>query len=219
MAVLTITGQVGAGDRYLGEKIGRALEYKIVDRKVMEEVLKNYGIVEFEELFDSPPGIMARFNRQRQEAIDLLNKIYLSFAKKDNIVLISRRAFVALEPFVNVLNVLLTAPLSFRARKLAEWDGLDEQHALRVVDEIEQVRTRSIEVFSKRKWDLVHPYTLVINTYKIGFEIAEKWIIEAIQHLSHSVQQTGWQDGFPTIETIETDPVLENIINQLLAHG
>lgn len=63
MPVVTIPGQVGSGDEYLGKRVAKALDHKFVNREVFEQVLKRYGIVRFEELLDSAPHFMGRFDR------------------------------------------------------------------------------------------------------------------------------------------------------------
>ena len=45
----------------------------------------------------------------------------------------------------------------------------------------------------------------MINTHKMGFELAQDWIVAAARRLVQYDRLAGWQDGSPTIETIEPD--------------
>jgi cytidylate kinase len=216
MAVITITGQIGTGEKEIGYHVAKELGYKIVDRKVFEDVLSEYGIVRFKEILDSPPKFLDRFNSERTDAVDLLNKMYLIFAKMNNIVIVSRRAYIILRPFINVLNVFLKAPLSFRIRNFAAEDGMERKNVRDEVEKQEEVRRKFIESFYGQKWDSFHFFSLVLNVNKIGSELAEKFIIEAGNKLSAFDDQVGWQDGAPTIETIETDSVLETAVQKSL---
>lgn len=199
----------------MGRRVAEALGSRIVDRNIFEEVLKKYGIVEFEELLDSAPGFWTRFDRRRQDMVDVLNKVYLGFAKKNNIIFISRRAYLVLDPFVNVLNVCLKAPEAARVQNVMAWRSIFQRDAVELVRKSEEIRVNFIEAFTKGHWDSLQPFSLVINTHRIGFELAQEWIVAAANRLGRYDQQTGWQDGIPTIETIEPDPIMEDVINQV----
>ena len=43
-----------------------------------------------------------------------MNRLYLTVAKLNNVVLVSRRAYLILNPFLNVINVFLKAPETVR---------------------------------------------------------------------------------------------------------
>jgi cytidylate kinase len=217
MAVITLAGQVGTGEKKLGIRVAKALNYKIVSRQVFEQVLKEYGIVRFEEILDSPPNFLDRYYGERHDAVDLLNKMYLIFAKMNNVVIVSRRAYIILRPFINVLNVFLKAPSAFRIRNFAEQHRLESKKAEDEVKSREKVRRKFIQSFYNQRWDSFHFISLVINVHKIGFDLAEKFIIEASKKLCTYDNQVGWQDGFPTIETIEIDTILEEAVNKVLS--
>lgn len=217
MAVITITGQMGAGEDHLAPNIAEKLGYQYVGRTIFEEVLKEYGIVNFKEMLDTPPHFLDRLAGEKRNTADLLNKMYLIFAKGNNIVLQSRRAFLALESFVNVLNVFLKAPKPIRIQNLMSWEQIGERSAAEKIQKEEHTRKKIIESFYKKKWDSFRPWTLVLNTHKLGLELSEKFILEANSRISMSDDVFGWQDGFPSIDTIEIDPILEQAVNKVLA--
>ena len=216
MAVITITGQFGAGESQLAAKIAEKTGYQYVDREIFEEVLKEYGIVNFKELLDTPLHFLDRLAGEKRSTTDLLNKMYLLFAKGNNIVLHSRRAFVVLESFVNVLNIFLKAPKSIRIQNLTSWEQIGERSAAERIEQEEQIRRKIIESYYRKKWDSFAPWTLVLNTHKLGFDLSEKFILEANSRVARFDDAYGWQDGFPSIDTIETDPILERAVNKIL---
>jgi len=232
MSIITITGQIGTGGNILGRKVAKSLNFKVIDRTDFEQVLKEYGIVRFEEILDSSPKFFDRFYGERHDAIDLLNKMYLIFAKMDNIVIVSRRAYIILHPFINVLNVFLKAPPSFRVQHYADRYNLDcntegapdryNVECQSIEDEVknrETVRKKFIESFYSQRWDSFNFFSLVLDVHKIGFDLAEKFVVEGSKKLSSYDNQVGWQDGFPTIETIETDPILEKAVRKVISEA
>lgn len=216
MAVITITGQFGAGENQLAARIVEKTGYLHVDRRIYEKVLKEYGIVNFKELLDKPLHFFDRLADDKKSTSDLLNKMYLLFAKGNNIVLHSRRAFLVLESFVNVLNVFLKAPKSARIQNLMSWEKISERSAAEKIEQQEAIRRGIIESYYKKKWDSVSPWTLVLNTQKLGLDLSEKFILEANAKISELDDIYGWQDGFPSIDTIETDPILEKAVNKAM---
>jgi cytidylate kinase len=153
---------------------------------------------------------------EKRNTADLLNKMHLIFAKGNNIVLQSRRAFLVLESFVNVLNIFLKAPKPIRIQNLMSWEQIGERSATEKIQEEEHTRKKIIESFYKKKWDSFLPWTLVLNTHKLGFELCEKFILEANSRVAMCDDVCGWQDGFPSIDTIEIDPILERAVNKVL---
>ena len=50
MAVITISRQVGSGGVSIGKKVADILGYHFIDKNTIAEVLREYGIVEFEKV-------------------------------------------------------------------------------------------------------------------------------------------------------------------------
>ncbi|MCA1753491.1 MAG: cytidylate kinase-like family protein, partial [Spirochaeta sp.] len=129
MSVITITGQVGAGEQLVAKKVAESLGYNLVDRPMIEELLTQYGIVEPEKLLDIPPQLFDGLSADKLTASDLLNSLYLVFAKRGNVVILSRRAFISLEPFLNVFTVFLKAVMSERIKSIMTEMHMDAKDA------------------------------------------------------------------------------------------
>ncbi|MFW5729398.1 MAG: AAA family ATPase, partial [Spirochaetota bacterium] len=129
MSVVTISGQAGAGDEVVASRVADALGYRLIDRPVVLKVLEQYGIVEYEQLLDTPPHLFDGLGSEKQSANDLLNRLYLLFAKRNNVVIVSRRAYISLEPFLNSFAVFLKAPHNVRVRNVMKWEELSQAEA------------------------------------------------------------------------------------------
>lgn len=218
MSVVTISGQAGSGYTDFGERLAKGLDYKLVDRQVFKNVLKEYGFVNFGDILDTPPHLFDRFGGEKHEAVDLLNKMYLSFAKQDNVVIVSRRAYLVLYKFINVLNVFLESPFADRVDNVMIQRGIDKEKAEEIVKQNENVRIKLIEAFYEEKWDSFLPFSLVVNTHKIGLDLTEKIIIEAASRLGtqeHHIRMEQ-EKSYHSIDSIETDPILEEVIKKVL---
>lgn len=218
MSVVTISGQVGSGYPDFSERLAKTIGYKLVDRDVFKTVLIEYGFVDTEELLDTPPSIFERLGGDRHKAIALLNNMYHCFAKQDNLVIASRRAYLLLHKYINVLNVFLESPLEERIQNVMKIRQVDEGDAEKIVRYNERVRIKLIESFYDEKWDSFLPFSLVVNTHKIGLDLTENIIVEAASKLGildhHRKMQK--KKAYASIHDIETDPVLEDVVKKVL---
>lgn len=219
MSVVTISGQAGSGYTAFGKNLAGSIGYKLVDREVFVAALKEYGVVDIKELLETPPSVFERLGGERQEAISLLNKMYQCFAKQDNVVIISRRAYLVLYKYINVLNVFLESPIEERIQNVVMTNKITEGEAERIVRYEENVRIKLIESFYHEKWDSFLPFSLVVNTHKIGFDLTENIIIEAASRLGTQDHHKKMQEkeAYSSIYDIETDPVLESVVQKVLS--
>lgn len=217
MSVITISGRVGAGEDIIGEQVAEALGYRLIGRTMILEVLKQYGIVDHEKILDTPPYLFDGLVDEKRSANDLLNSLYLLLAKRNNVVLVSRRAFLSLEPFLNVFSVFLQGPEVVRRRNIMEWKSVNEKKAAQTIRKEEESRRGIIESFHNRKWDSMQPWTLVVDTNKLGLEYVVKMIVGANTEVAKADELFGWQDGIPTTDTIETDPAMESAVDRVFS--
>jgi cytidylate kinase len=216
MAVITVSEEFGAGADILARDVADQMGYKLADRWVFEEVLKEYGIVNFKEILDMPPRIFDSRAKEKRSAADILNSMYLLFAKKNNMVINSRRAFVVLAPFVNVMNVFLKAPISIRVQRVMDTLQAEQGAAVARIKTEEDARMKIIESFYNKRWDSLELWDLVIDTHLLGLDLARRIVMEACTQVAKYDGLFGWQDGSPTIDTIEVDPIMESVVDRIL---
>lgn len=216
MSVITISGQAGAGDEFIAERVADGLGYRLVGRPEVVGILAQYGIVEYEKLLDDPPHLFDGLAGEKESANELLNKLYLFFAKRNNVVIHSRRAFVSLEPFLNVFAIFLKAPLGVRTRYVMQQKDVSQEEAEQLIRKEEETRQSIVESFYKRSSDSMKPWTMVVDTHKLGMEKVIEIIVAANRPVAKADGLLGWQDGIPTTDTIETDPVMENVVDKVL---
>jgi cytidylate kinase len=203
MAVITISRELGCAGSYIAERVAQTLGYHFVDKRKMEEVLIQYGFVEFDKAYDSAPGFWARFDSRRAEMVDLLDRVIQALARHGDVVILGRGSFAVLAGFADVLNVRIQAPLPVRIKRVLEQPeitGLDQAEA--IVKESDRVRAAFIESFYGVRWDKATAFDVVIDTGKVSPELAVTWLVEMVKALN---ERRG--DG-RTSRTIQVDPIL-----------
>lgn len=206
MAVITISRQVGSGGVSIGKKVADILGYHFIDKNTIADVLKEYGMVEFEKVYDFSEGFWDRFAPSRNQMVLMMNRVIQAMANHDNVVIVGRGSYVVLGGFSNVLNVRIQAPLAYRVQRVMERENLPNfEQAEAIVKERDKARIDFVEFTYGVSWDRASDFDIVIDTGKVAPDRAAAWLVEAVR---------GWQiDGKPTTETIEVDPILERFIS------
>jgi cytidylate kinase len=213
MVVITIARQLGSEGTYIARKVAEALGYHFVDKEMIEQILSQYGFVEFEEEYDTAPGFWTRFSPRRAEMVDMLNRVIQALAQHGNVVILGRGSFVVVGGFANVLNVRLQAPLPLRIKRVMEQERIAEpDRAEAILKESDKVRADFIEAFYNVRWDAADAFDIVIDTGKVAPDLAITWLVQA----HHALTETT-PDGAQTTGTIEVDPILATAVATTLA--
>ncbi len=218
MAVITISREFGSAGRETAENVARVLGYHFADKEMLGKVLSQYGFVQFDEEYDSIPSFWARFESQsasqRALMVSMLNRVILALAHHDHIVILGRGSFAVLAGMANVLNVRIQAPFGVRAQRVMERQkNLTPAQAEMLVREEDRVRASFIETCYGVRWDVSHAFDLVIDTGKVSPELAQNWLIQAVEALEERVESSE-----RTTDNIEVDPVLDSVVLQALGH-
>jgi cytidylate kinase len=223
MSVITISMKVGSEGSHIAEKVAQTLGYHFADKRTIGKVLSQYGLVEFDEEYDSAPGFWARFNAQREERrklmVDMLNRVILALAHHGDMVILGRGGFAVLGGFADVLKVRIQAPLPIRIKRVMEQQNITEpERAEAFVTENDRVRIAFVESWYGVRWDTASPFDLVIDTGKVPPELATTWLVEANRVAK---ERKGGDER--TTGTIQVDPILASAVSDEfkchVAHG
>lgn len=208
MAAITISRQLGSEGSYIARKAAEKLGYHCVDKSAIEEILSGYGLVQFDNVYESVPGFWARFDRLTLETINLLNRTILALANQGQVVIVGRGSFAILAGFTDVLNVRIQAPLSVRAQRVMERENINNfDQARTIVTESDRVRSAFLESFYRLRWDEASAFDLVIDTGKVSRDLAITWLVQAYRALQESQS-----DREPATGAIEVDPILAKAV-------
>ena len=80
MSVITISRQLGSRGGRIGEAVAGRLEYMFVDKKRMEKIFSDYGLISFGNVYEEKPGFWERHDSMHLDMADFLKKVLLAIA-------------------------------------------------------------------------------------------------------------------------------------------
>lgn len=212
MAVITISREMGSEGTYVAKKVAQELGYHFVDKNLIEQILNQYGFVQFEKEYESGPGFWTRFDGLRVRMVEFSNRVIEAVARQDNVVIEGRGSFAVLHNFVDVLNVRVQAPFAVRVNRVMAQQGIsDLDKAEAIVKESDKVRIAFVESWYGVRWDSANAFDVVIDTGKVSPDLAVAWLVEAVNDLKK--RQVGDQ---PTTAQIQVDYVLNGVVSEAL---
>ncbi|MCB9134513.1 MAG: cytidylate kinase-like family protein [Anaerolineales bacterium] len=212
MTVITISREYFGGGEPVGKRVTDELGYRLVTKQTVEKILRQYGLVQLDELQKSP-GFWARVDASNLELISRLNTIILGFAQLDNMVIIGRGGFAVLREYANVLNVRIQAPFTVRVQRVMASQNLSETEAEKLVTQNDKARATFVKGFYDVDFYDTRPFQLVLDTHLVPVERASDWIVEVARNLAN--REFG---EALTTQKIEVESILANAIQEALIH-
>jgi cytidylate kinase len=213
MSVITISREIGSEGEYIARKVASGLGYHFADKVTIEAILAQYGMIEFDRVYNTTPGFWERADATREAAIRFLNTTVTALARHGNIVILGRGSYALLQGYVDVLNVRLQAPSDVRVRRILTEKGFaDFEEASAFVKREDKARMSFVASTYGVRWDDAGAFDLVIDTGKVDPDRAAAWLVEAAGALPASAGEHG-----PATRTIEADEVLVATIGDVLA--
>lgn len=213
MAVITISREYYALQSTTAKKIADQLGYHFVTKDTLENVLRQYGKVHLQELYDAP-NFWASADPSNIELISLLNQTIQGFAKQGNVLILGRGGYLLLQGFADVLNIRIKAPFDVRVQALMVREGTEKDTAEAAVRQNDIVRAGFVKDFYEQDFHSTRAFRLMLDTGIITPDTAVEWIIQAARALeAQSFKNT------KITQDIELDPVLERTIQQVLKYS
>jgi cytidylate kinase len=211
MTVITISREFGSRGTQIAKDVADNLGYHFADKETIAQMLSQYGYIRFGQEYDTLPGFLSRFDTQRAEMVEMLNRVIFALAAHGNIVILGRGSFALLVGYANVLNVRTQAPLAVRIRRIMERQNISPIVAETLVNENDVIRANFIESSYKVRWDNATLFDLVIDTSKVPAQSVVNWLIETNKNL---MQRSA--DGLPTTDEIVVRSVLAKVVSDTL---
>lgn len=214
MSVITISRQLGSLGGRIGEAVAGRLEYMFVDKKRLEKIFSDYGLISFGSVYEEKPGFWERHDSMHLDMADFLKKVLLAIARKDNVVIVGRGSFAVLQDFANVLNVKVKAPFSMRVERIMGDHSIDWKMAEKIVIENDKTRSSFVTSYFHTYNEKIDVFDLIIDTGKIPEQLAVEWIVQAAQALDTEVARE--EESLKTT-SLEIDEILEHEVEKVLA--
>jgi cytidylate kinase len=216
VAVVTISNEVGSQGSAIGKAAAQALGYHFADQATLETLLKDYGLVQFEEEYHSIPGFWDRFdpNKQarRETFLRMLDQAFQALAQHGDIVIVGRVGFAILAGLADVLKVRVQAPLELRIERTEAAPSVAEPNPPSgVVREYDELQKDFVESVYGVPWDASKSFDLVIDTGKIAPELAANMIAQAAGALKVTKGKRT-----STAAELEVDKILVSAVQEIL---
>jgi len=213
MAVITISRLVGSKGTLIGKEVAKRMGYSYVDRELIEEIMEQYGAIEFREIYDTKLSIWDRYSSFTNEILDFFKRVMLAIAKAGNVVIVGRGSFVSLGRYADILDVMVYAPLDVRIKAIMEMRGISKpEEAEKYILQKEEIRRSFIEHTYKIKWDRIENFDMVFNTGKLSTEL----VIDTIVMAGKSLESKVFDSSALLTSSIESDEVLDKTVKDLL---
>lgn len=211
MAVITISREIGAHGTHIAHSVAEGLSYSFVDKDVIESIVTEYGITNFDETYDDTSSVWSTFDRMRIRTADFLKRVLNAVAQVGDVVLLGRGSFGVFPNYTNVLNVRVHAPLDYRVERIMRREGwTDRQRTVDFVRNNDENRRTFVRTYFGLDFDKAEGFDIILNTGMIPEDSAVKWILEAaegLRNVASAARSTRDQ---------QIDPVLAKAVRQVL---
>jgi cytidylate kinase len=169
MAIITVSRELAAMGDETAKELARLLNYRLVDRRKLEERIKSYGVTEkkLEKYDERKPSFWDSLSQDRDDYLHYLKSAVLSEAKDGDCVITGRGAFAILKGLPGVLSVYLVSPRDVRTARVKSYFHCDEKRALQIIAKSDDDRIGFHRYFFEVDWRDTTNYHLTINTSRL----------------------------------------------------
>ncbi|HWQ68907.1 MAG TPA: cytidylate kinase family protein [Patescibacteria group bacterium] len=183
MAIITISRQIGSGGDEIAVRLAEELQFTLVDHTLIVELLNAQDVSKSDvETLDEEEFEEKRQQREQDRAyVDLLPTLIADLASQKNLVVLGRGGQCIFRGCPSALHVRVVAGAKERARRLMDRRAIEEDSAVRLVEESDEARRRFIRYHYGEDIDAAVHYDLVVNTDRVSVETATRLIQTAVE--------------------------------------
>jgi cytidylate kinase len=188
MPIVTIAHETGSGGPEIGMALAERLGYRYVDREMLSQAAKQYGVVEdkLEKLDETKPSLFERFDVETRQYITILQSGLLDVAEQDNVVINSRGGQILLRGVPHVVRVRVIAPFDIRVKRVHkkmahQGETVDVRTTAEMVRRSDNEKSGRIRYLYDVDWGDPALYDLVINTEKLAIDAAVELIAGVVR--------------------------------------
>ena len=180
MSIITISHAPYSGGAEIAKKVASSLSYRSVEREVLIEASRRYGIPEakYEEVLEAQGHWWERWIESLRLYRITIQAAMCEVAQGGGVVYYGRAGQELFPGIKHVLKVLIVAPMEYRMQEVKARKGLDGENARHFLKEIDRVRTRRLRAVFNADWLDPVGYDLVLNSSRISTDSAARVIAE-----------------------------------------
>lgn len=203
MGVITFSREPCSGGSEIATSVALELGLRLVDKKVIEEVLVQYGVVKMKESYDAMPTFWTRFNDEAKDLARMFDKVIVAMAELGNVLIMGRAAYRVLAFRQDVLHVRIKAPLASRVDRFIDRYGFrDRGRAEAVLRDADRLRSSYLGLYYEVKPDSSRGFDLVIDTGKISASAAVPLVVSAYRSVRTGQLPDRSSGDYPAVDRI-----------------
>ncbi|MDR2257845.1 MAG: cytidylate kinase-like family protein [Treponema sp.] len=166
MAIITISRELAALGDETAYELAKLLNYRLVDKQVLEERMKSYGIAgrKFEKYDERKPSFWASLSQDRDDYLHYLKTAIFTEAEEGGCVFIGRGTSVVFKNVPGIISVFLVAPFEIRTERVKSYFHCDDRRARQIIEQSDHDRTGFHRYFFDIEWKDPGNYHLSLNT-------------------------------------------------------
>ena len=212
MNVITISRVLNSGGLTIGKQVAEELGYSFVTKETIEEVMGQFGMVDFDSVYEAAPGLLDRMDRFQEDMIQFMKRVIEAFAVSGRVVILGRGSFSVFPQFSDVLNVRLWAPRDTRIRRLMDQtNNTSWRQCADDVDSHDHIRTAFVERWLHGHPDRANAFDLFINTAKVPARSSVRLIVDSAREYKALELE-----GYRALDSLEVDPILLKTVQKVL---
>jgi cytidylate kinase len=183
MSIVTISHAPYSGGSEIAENLASILNFRCVDREVLLEASRRYGIPEakYTEVLEAEGHWWERWMESLRLYRITLQAAMCEVAQGGGLIYYGRAGQELFPGIRHVLKVLVVAPIEYRIQEVKARKGLEGENARHFLREIDRVRGRRLRALFNTDWLDPVGYDLVINSARINTESAAYLISETVR--------------------------------------
>ncbi len=183
MSIVTISHAAYSGGAPIAELVASRLNYRCIEREVLIEASKRYGIPEakYTEVLEVEGHWWERWNESLRLYRITLQAAMCEMAQGADIVYYGRAGQQLLPTIRHVLKVLVIAPVEHRIGLVRAQKTMDAEGARQFLKEVDRVRARRFRALFNADWQEPLGYDLVVNSSRLSADGAASLIVETVQ--------------------------------------
>ena len=208
--LITISRQYGAGGSEVARRVAAALEWRVVDNDLIEQVAARAGLpaervaardercptfverlartlaAATPEVFPPADAIGTIVDLPEAELVRITETVVREVEARGRVVLVGRGAPAVLERQADALHVKLVAPRAWRIDVAATRLGVAPAKAAAILDDTDKMRARYTREYYRRDWNDPVNFHMVLNTAALGLDGATAAVVARARDL-------GWE--------------------------
>jgi len=185
MAIITLSRELAALGDETAHELASQLNYRFVDRQILEERIKSYGVAgtKLEKYDEKKPSFWASLSQDRDDYLHFLKSAILAEASQGSTIFIGRGAGVILKNVPGVFSVFLVASPEIRIERVKSYFHCDDKRARQIIEQNDRDRGGFHRYFFDVEWKDAGNYHLCLNTGHLHPEVCA----EIVKHMRDSV--------------------------------